>query len=562
MRFVPTKRSSLCSHSFNWDDRDPVEMGWIASTAVRIHKAHITINADDGEPRYIYFRPTVGDCDCKLHYDGQEDLVFNLDNHHLVYYGVLFQYLFSVVHTGSPLVSLHRHFSATNSVMSNQEIIPLSVLRKAWNAFARLLDIDYSNVFVCKHCGSNPDVIICDGTDVGMRKDLIPDITSAQSNANSRGKVIKGSKHSDRTFIKSARCRQLVLKLAGEKQGQRRKQTRAALNHIPLNTGEINNLKSLLQKEGKNYLIDLIEELITLQTVPRHYRLLLSELGRNTPVCGMIQLGGDDRCLKIITDIYETGDNILNSIDTEKMSVIQIQIPVLGEFLSGSPEKLPDHSRKLLRDLVDKIDKTYSVPISPESSYGEPTESPCDVFPSLPKVRGSGVYEADRKTNPDKGEQCGKESWGHPTLSPGIFTLYCPHGTCYGFSVLENYESPRHPFDIIRTRFKVAPGVIVYDNACKLHQYALLRELVYFKDTIFVVDKFHWKGHTACSLGYNLSIYETHELLHSLNSQINEQGNAGVQKLKGHLSYMTFGNFKFHVKLYYAIRNLHVNYQQ
>ena len=134
------------------------------------------------ELRFIYFRPTIGEYKCKLSYDDQDDLVFNLDNRHLVFYRVMFQYLFSMVQTGSPLVSMHRHFSTTNAMMSNVEIIPFPMLRKAWNAFVRLLDIDYSNAFVCQDCGMNPDIIICDGTDVGMKKDLIPDISASEQN--------------------------------------------------------------------------------------------------------------------------------------------------------------------------------------------------------------------------------------------------------------------------------------------------------------------------------------------------------------------------------------------
>ena len=124
-----------------------------------------------------------------------------------------------MVHTGSSLVSMHRHFSATNAVMSDVDIIPLSVLRRAWNAFARLLDIDFTHVSVCQECGSNPEVIICDGTDVGMKKDLIPDIakSSLQGNINLQTQLIRGSKHSGRTYINSPACRRLLLKLAGEK---------------------------------------------------------------------------------------------------------------------------------------------------------------------------------------------------------------------------------------------------------------------------------------------------------------------------------------------------------
>ena len=37
---------------------------------------------------------------------------------------------------------------------------------------------------------------------------------------------------------------------------------------------------------------------------------------------------------------------------------------------------------------------------------------------------------------------CQKLSYGHPTLSPVIVTLYCQHGTCYEFEVMAQCESP------------------------------------------------------------------------------------------------------------------------
>ena len=165
-RFIPEINDECCEHGFKWDTRDPVEMKWIVCSSVVIHKSHVSINSDDSEPRVIYYIPSLGNCKCRLHYDGQSDLLFNLDNKHLVYYGVLFQYLHTMVETGSPLVSMHRHFSAANRTMSNSDIIPLTVLRRAWSAFARLLVIRMEDSFQCNICGPTPDVVICDATDV------------------------------------------------------------------------------------------------------------------------------------------------------------------------------------------------------------------------------------------------------------------------------------------------------------------------------------------------------------------------------------------------------------
>lgn len=42
-----------------------------------------------------------------------------------------------------------------------------------------------------------------------------------------------------------------------------------------------------------------------------------------------------------------------------------------------------------------------------------------------------------------------------------------------------------------------APSVIIYDNACNLHQYILNREPVHFKSSWLLVDRFHWPNHTG-----------------------------------------------------------------
>lgn len=54
------------------------------------------------------------------------------------------------------------------------------------------------------------------------------------------------------------------------------------------------------------------------------------------------------------------------------------------------------------------------------------------------------------------------------------FSLYSVPMVCYGFEVMKSSESPRHPFNIFQRRLQTPPQVIIYDNACKLHQYSLI----------------------------------------------------------------------------------------
>ena len=42
-----------------------------------------------------------------------------------------------------------------------------------------------------------------------------------------------------------------------------------------------------------------------------------------------------------------------------------------------------------------------------------------------------------------------------------------------------------------------APEVVIYDNACNLHQYCLNRDPVFFANTLMVVDGLHWDNHTG-----------------------------------------------------------------
>ena len=46
----------------------------------------------------------------------------------------------------------------------------------------------------------------------------------------------------------------------------------------------------------------------------------------------------------------------------------------------------------------------------------------------------------------------------------------------------------------------IAPSVVIYDNACSLHEYALNRDPWFFKDTQFLVDRFHLTNHTGMFL--------------------------------------------------------------
>ncbi|TEB19515.1 hypothetical protein FA13DRAFT_1758119 [Coprinellus micaceus] len=54
-------------------------------------------------------------------------------------------------------------------------------------------------------------------------------------------------------------------------------------------------------------------------------------------------------------------------------------------------------------------------------------------------------------------------------------------------------------FSAMVTRWPIAPEQVVYDFACALGPYCMLREPEFFKNTLFAIDDFHAKDHTKCS---------------------------------------------------------------
>ena len=136
----------------------------------------------------------------------------------------------------------------------------------------------------------------------------------------------------------------------------------------------------------------------------------------------------------------------------------------------------------------------------------------------------------------------------------------------------------------------LAPELVIYDNACRLHEYCLNRDPAFFKKTKFVVDKFHWKNHSGklpyssyftwselidpkmavfmfsqnlliyncplcvgCCEGYNMKLYP---MLNMYNSQAAEQCNSCIKPLASMVSYMEYDNFFLFTKLHIWHRNM------
>ena len=112
-------------------------------------------------------------------------------------------------------------------------------------------------------------------------------------------------------------------------------------------------------------------------------------------------------------------------------------------------------------------------------------------YPGLPVCR-----HLPRYGNPPEGreveEVCPKYPYRNARRTPGIQACFCLDcQNLVGFNAMHEFESPRSVFEVLYTRFPVAPEVVIYDNACNLANYSHIRESYFFQDTKFVIDRLH-----------------------------------------------------------------------
>ena len=60
----------------------------------------------------------MGDCDCKIQFDGQDQRLFKVDDKYLVFYGFLFDYMHLMIEGWNPLATYHREWCTSNNILS------------------------------------------------------------------------------------------------------------------------------------------------------------------------------------------------------------------------------------------------------------------------------------------------------------------------------------------------------------------------------------------------------------------------------------------------------------
>ncbi|KAJ2924191.1 hypothetical protein H1R20_g12899, partial [Candolleomyces eurysporus] len=230
-----------------------------------------------------------------------------------------------------------------------------------------------------------------------------------------------------------------------------------------------------------------------------------------------LQIAAEESILQLINAVALAGlQNFIANPLPEYLTKI-LSIPGLYRIMEGR-DSLQDFVPlfQWLANRVETVLWELSVDTSPIPTIsGSSTASEWSQIhhrPKYPKIRGDGKKD---KLAPRR-DRCGK-----------YYTQYRSDG------LTGESEGQNDVFSTMITRWPVAPKRVIYDFACALGPYCMLREPEFFKNTFFAIDHFHAAGHSKCSPAAFLSEYANADpRLVAINSSAGECGNSGLKKIR------------------------------
>ena len=107
-------------------------------------------------------------------------------------------------------------------------------------------------------------------------------------------------------------------------------------------------------------------------------------------------------------------------------------------------------------------------------------------------------------------------------------------------------------------RVQAKQRYFIYDNCCASHKSALRRFPHRVRHWTFVIDRTHYKNHTACHSGYNMDEFPQ---LKNVNSQQAEQINRSLRSLATVLAHYKWETYLKVLELFFVRRNIRMKKQ-
>ena len=121
--------------------------------------------------------------------------------------------------------------------------------------------------------------------------------------------------------------------------------------------------------------------------------------------------------------------------DPDAMKCLQEEVPLLFGLIRSLGYYPKDVLSPFLNELLKKANSPFpndDTKCSTTKNADMNDNNDLAYFPKLPKVRDRGHYKTDKSIS---GPICTKRRSAHPSLLPGVFTLFCQHGRYTGVYV-------------------------------------------------------------------------------------------------------------------------------
>jgi hypothetical protein len=492
----------------------------------------------------------VCQCGHKKQYDGLSDGVFNYSNKTLWLHETMLTYVDLMVEARMPFNAYFKFLRRQYERRGASTLCSKSTVISSLEAFIRLLDVDYDECYTCPTCTQLPleeQVYIIDGKAMGFRRDLMEDPNEREY--GEKAAIIPGTRFA---YIKGDfKAQQLCGSLRRYAKGDGIEDStfnaliRDSLSRAP----ELVDVLKYIKKTERTYL-----------KCPTRYRKFIYDIATPCPLSCLIPnslyaaRGGIPPFIDRIVDVPE--------ISQEQRTMLQ-EWYSLSEMIAGW-KRIPEMFAPLLKRLSQiarQVEEDFNADASTAvRTTPDLTEDDMSFFPNHPRIRKPRAFHDTSGGEPTT--ECTKHVLKSHTFTPGLFSVFCPHGVCIGFEAMRKFESARVPFELFYTRFQSCPGYIIYDNACNASRYCLRREPFFFARVKFLIDRLHQRNHSGCHSGYEIDccpqstpILGGSMTLGDLNSQAAEQAHAKMTLIESQTSFMGQATFMAYTKLFMALKN-------
>lgn len=403
---------------------------------------------------------------------------------------------------------------------------------RVWFAFIRLQELDSG--MKCPTCGPSPEIIIADGISLGIHTAKVtrsthpPTLTSAGS---PQIESISSYKARSLPAIIQPDIRATVLKLL-----------EVSTSHVPCEMPDTQKLQTLYPA-----LFSFIALYFSVGIASPHhnpYRSLIQQISAPDIVLQLIP----QRAIETLRGIAKSD----SASDVPEW--IQFLVPAFGRIVNSHRNEgsiIPQQLRVIAGWLADRAHDVYTRLAqhdpAPTTSFEEEKWEETGTCYGLPPIRKRRAYPKLRydssivDRDAEEMGDCNKfyKTYSKNSLTGGILVLWCTHSICLGFHSIPIAEGRNDVFSAIYTRFRVAPKVIVYDFACQLAPYCLVREARYFGNTQFFIDEMHAHDHTRCGQACFASNYmQFDDRIRAINTSAAECGNKGMKRIRKSVSFM------------------------